>query len=353
MAAANKCWLVYTSDAVADHSWSNITFFLNFYYLGFDLSWDAIGELDFNLYNANGPILRIRAGWIVYPDNICRGAIGANLAAKEVELRKADDAGVHIDIFQWDHNKTFGIEISNLSKDPGFTQCYYETINNFAYITNGTLQMNTGSNPQDWFMIDNVTILPGSAPGMDYLWDIPYPSFGTVINTSNNYITHTFNGIQTVVDETRYQLWNPGYMVKQVALAVNDTSDIDDIETWLRIGDGFLAERDAYYTDSARQRIVIVWENVNYTHVLNNLDIEFKFVCTDSKNMHVLWSTDDIDENGILQFKFSNDNDNFNGVYDGDTTMTLDCNIRFGIVGVVRKAIPLLMFIMKVMLLKV
>jgi hypothetical protein len=96
------------------------------------------------------------------------------------------------------------------------------------------------------------------------------------------------------------------------------------MESWLRIGDSYQENRTRYYTYDS-DYFMIVWEDINLTWNLNNVPLEFKFICdVSSANIKLYYNDEDEDGDGDTQFRYSLDGSNYDGVYNGDTVVNRD-----------------------------
>ena len=159
---------------------------------------------------------------------------------------------------------------------------------------------------------------------IDYLWDIDYYSFGDVAGEPTDYINHSFASTNTIVSELDYTKFTYGNYIRQVALTVTSFANITNMDTWLRIGDTEVGNRDSYYS-MGDNYYILVWEDVNLSYFSTDLTIEFKFLDTDTDDyIGVFYKNSDVDGDGDKQFKYTNDDSNYNGIYDGATTSNYD-----------------------------
>lgn len=186
---------------------------------------------------------------------------------------------------------------------------------NFDYISSIFMDV-TQVEHYAWELFVDDFKINAADPGPVYLWEIDESSRGCVDCDYDGSTTHTITAADPIVFETDCKFWTLGEQVYQVALSVHEDTDLGDLAVWLRIGDTYLEEYDQYYTYD--DLYVMVWENVNTSVYETEVPFEFKFVAAASKTLKVVWINDDVDSDSDRYHKYSLDDDNFNGLYDGD-----------------------------------
>lgn len=176
--------------------------------------------------------------------------------------------------------------------------------------------------------IDNFKINMGEEIP-DELWRVGKGEYVGCANCEfDGYETFSFADNTQIVFESDYKEFNPGEAVLDLALGIHSNSDIDDITTWLRIGDEYLEERTQYYSYGP-DLYIVVWEDVNTLWYDEILPIEFKFTDTNTNdNFNLTYVHSDGDGDGDIQYKYSYGPDNFNGAYDGDYSIGRDLCIE-------------------------
>lgn len=185
-----------------------------------------------------------------------------------------------------------------------------------------------GDDPAECYF-DDLRIYQGEATPPPQLWQVGYSEWAGCANCEHDgYHQLTFASTNTFVVESDFDVFVPGRYVLQIALGIESSSDIADVDAWLRIGDEYSEEYDAYYTYGT-DKYIVVWENVNTIWYESQLPLEFKFVSTDTSDViNLLYEHSDNDGDGDIQYKFQMDGNNYNGVYDGDNTMGRDLCIE-------------------------
>jgi hypothetical protein len=300
-------------------------------------------QLRFNANNTNAN----SCNTFIYDFKFCDSADNQIF---RINFHDVSDAGIanHIDLFDGDdvlvNNDDTAPKLNNvnITLNPSTNKIHVWIKNtdinnefvssNFNYIsylqiTNSFIGGGGGCSAMLLY-IDNFKINMGASPP-DKLWQVGKDVYAGCASCDYDGVQKfSFATTNTIVVESDYDVFVPGRAVLHLALGIRSDSDIDDITTWLRIGDAYSAQRTSYYTYGANHYI-IVWENVDTLWYESVLPIEFKFVCTDTtKNFNLTYEHSDNDGDGDIQYKFSMDGDNYNGVYDGDNTMGRDVCIE-------------------------
>lgn len=196
-------------------------------------------------------------------------------------------------------------------------------ISNFDYVNHIYMFHGGGQT----FGIDNFSIdLSDTTPTK--LWETGDVYAGCANCDYDNFHSLSFASTDTIVVESDYDVFVPGRAVLQVALGIKSDSDISHMESWLRIGDAYNENRTKYYTFGA-DHYIIVWENIDTLWYESELPLEFKFITGNTGHvLNLFYEHSDNDGDGDIQYKTSMDGDNYNGVYDGDTTFGRDICIE-------------------------
>jgi hypothetical protein len=160
------------------------------------------------------------------------------------------------------------------------------------------------------------------------LWDTGNDYVGCANCDTDNYQTFSFASTNTIVLESDYKTFREGFRVEQVALGVSIDSDIQHMESWLRIGDYYQENRTRYYT-YGENHYILVWENINTSYFDTVLPLEFKFITSvTSAYLYPYYLHSDIDGDGDIEYRYSLNGDYYDGSYNGSFTMGRDLCIE-------------------------
>lgn len=223
-------------------------------------------------------------------------------------------------------NESYHVQFTN---GTGFTHHVWdENPDDFGYLgyCYGRLYNNiVGSNCDLYF--DNLTVESGE---IGTLWDVDYPSYGSVL-LDGDQTDYTLTEA-TSIDYFDLEIDHSDFFesqvkeIKQVALALDDATDINDID-WvnLKINDIPIGNYDIYYPYD--EKYILVWEDVNQDISESFITCEF-LVTKDSGESPVfsyISKDSDVDGDGDKKHKYTGNNEDYwNGFYDGEISENYD-----------------------------
>jgi len=226
-------------------------------------------------------------------------------------------------IWFWFGNSTVGYQYS-ANDDPIDGTAYYTgTPDDFGYPNYCRVTFSTHNDVALWSAMNNFSCWLGEEDTGNP-WDIDYDSYGNVDKVPDGWIEARYSWYLTYVMETD-RTSSEDYYIKQVAVAVDDDSDLDDCDIFCRVnGVTSGTYNDFYYHQG---RYFLVWENLNVYVDFEDILIEFKVLYDNPDTKKVYFFTHslhDADEDGDIELKRSASDYYYNGIYDGQWTNSED-----------------------------
>ncbi len=165
---------------------------------------------------------------------------------------------------------------------------------------------------------DNINVLSIEGGGVD--WFLDEESYGNVQLDWDSTTVISFIAIDYVTVEIERNI-NRDLWIKQVALALDDTTDIADLDIKLRLENQPPVSYTSVFT--VDDHFVVVWFDLNFNTTVGEPFLEF-LVIDESGNPQItlLNVGSDIDGDEDTEYKYSLDGTHANGVYDGVITDT-------------------------------
>lgn len=195
---------------------------------------------------------------------------------------------------------------------------------NFIYIA-------VSNDAQAYIRLNEVKCYLGST---QYEWEISYNYEGKLTNNGFEFSTQINNNYFEV--ETDYNnIGGSEYFIKQVAIAMSESTEFTDINLYLKINDIDIGTPNAlyHYTNAIPSRFLVVWEDIDISGIDDTLVFEWLAVATSgAPTVSFIGYSGDADNDGDLNFKYSDGNDgliNFDGAYNGIYTYDNDLMYMF------------------------
>lgn len=316
-----------------DLVWSNWSFYQAFFNLTFNFTFQSSAGHTFTIrfYDVQDEVLgHIEYGRFGAPQDrvdIKAGSTERSLVFQDAECE--NDFTGYITIYS---NETVRVAVKN---GTGVTEHVWGDVNGFERIKYARHYVSTGfSLPALYTEVDNITIDLGYGETARP-WELEYNFFGSV-TCSGDEVQIGFNTISSYSLEIQKRAFKTGYMktIKQVSLAVTDSTSLSNFEIYLQINDyevdGGQYDTIYYYLDSTYGYIkVLTWTDIKYsgadlTITDDNMLFEFLIMKTSGTPTFAYIGTSfDVDADGDASHKGYADFTYWNGLYDG-TTLSVD-----------------------------